>query len=236
MQKISICRKYQYEVRVGLKRVREDIVSRLCYGSQATVEEGVAATRQKPLGCNERWFADSSTIILGSGEIKGETQVQDTVATWHVPVEPEIVRKVKSGFLIIACERPQGGLHTQEYGATAKVEINGNNRDIIGLKDIPPGHTDYFHRVPVPRIPDVWPISGCGTVYAWPIHPAHLQESGKQTVRVEIDRNVSWDIDYVLLALTTDVSFLQIPSWLEKLIYALIGAALGAIAKVLIAG
>ena len=218
------------------KRLRNDLTTNFCYGSQATIEKGAGATRNTPLGCDDRWFADSSTIILGADEADQKRHNNSTVANWYIPIEPDLIKKVKSGFLIIACERPQGGLHTQEYGATAKVDINGHNRDIIGLKDIPAGHTDYFHRVPTPKIPEVWPIIGCGTVYAWPIHPKHLNETGNQVVRVEIDPHVSWDIDYVMLALYRDVSFFHVPRWLEKIIYALIGAILGAIAKKIITG
>lgn len=216
------------------KSTRPNIVTSICYGSQAIIEKGVAATRNNPIGCNDRWFADSSTIILGADDADRKGLHVGTVATWHIPVNPKLIKKIKSGFLLIACERPQGGLHTNEYGATAKVEINGNNRDLIGLKDIPAGHTDYFHRVPTPKIPDFWPISGCGTIYAWPVHTAQLNNTGNQLVRVEIEPNVSWDIDYVVLALSTDVSFFQLPGWFEKLLFALLGAILGAIARILI--
>lgn len=216
------------------RTARPDIVTSVGYGSQAVVDEGIAATRRNSRCCDERWFAGSSTIILGADGADNKKSHTRTVATWLLPVDPQLIGKIKSGYLIIGCERSQGGLHTNEYGATATVGLNGNNRDLIGLKDIPPGHSDYFHRVAIPKLPDFWPISGCGTIYAWPVHAYHLNSTGNQSVRVEIEPNVSWDIDYVVLVLSAEVLFFQFPGWLEKLFFALLGAILGAMAKNLI--
>jgi len=74
----------------------------------------------------------------------------------------------------------------------ARVSINGHNRDLIGLKDIPAGHTDYFHRPPnPPQLPRVWPVSGCATVYSWPVDRRHLAASGSQEVAVELEKDVA---------------------------------------------
>jgi hypothetical protein len=107
---------------------------------------------------------------------------------------------------------------------------------VIGLKDIPNGHTDYFHRVSTPRLPEVWPVSGCGTIYAWPVHRELLRDGEAQTIRVELDPSVTWDIDYVVLALSTRKTVTQLPDWVKQIIYVALGAVLGAVATLLIGG
>lgn len=211
-------------------KTKEKIISRFAYGSQVQIERGIASTLLHPHDCNIGWFAGESTVILGAGHLSDDQANDITVAKWHIPIEPGILACIQSGFLVIACERRQGGLHTRVYGAQAKVNLNGYGRDIIGLKRKPNEHTDYFHRVPTPKLPDIWPISGCGTVYAWPVHKDHLVAGGTQVVQLEIDRGVSWDIDYVMLVLNIVESISEIPNWVQQIIYLIIGAIVGALA------
>ena len=152
------------------------------------------------LMCHPSWFVGQSTVVLGGGCPDNDPNKSKTVAAWKLCVEVDSEPTISHGFLVIACERVQGGLHTQRRGATANVALNGNNRDLVGLKDTPPGHTDYFHRPHAPQLPEFWPISGCGTIYAWPVSPELLAETGEQIVTVSIDAGVAWDIDYVGLA------------------------------------
>ena len=67
---------------------------------------------------------------------------------------------------------------------------------------IPQNHTDYFHRIPLPSQLldiDIWPLSACQTIYAWPIQNDSLSTSNFQTITVKIDNHISWDIDYVAI-------------------------------------
>jgi hypothetical protein len=203
-------------------------------GSQAKVEKGVAFTRRNPGDCRMDWFAGNSTAILGlAREPNSEHAGPPTIAIWEMALDPELVARTRSGYLVIACERVFGGLHTQERGAIARVYLNDESRDVIGLKSVRPGHSDYFHRVAVtPEIRSIWPISTCQTVYWWPIHKHHLVSSGHQIVRVEIDGNVAWDIDYVTLVLEVTSRTFRLSG--KELLYILIAALLGAlIARVL---
>ena len=165
-------------------------------GSAATILSGEASTRSAPHGNRKAWFPNDGTIVLGAGD---DSKNLATLVEWQLEFEPVLENTLEDSFLVVACERTQGGLHTQRYGALATVRINGHVRDVIGLKDVPAGHTDYFHRPPLPRLPEFWPVSGCGTVYAWPVHREHLRSKGNQTVSIEIEEDVRWDIDYVVL-------------------------------------
>ena len=168
-------------------------------GSDAKVLSGVASTLAMTHGNRKAWFPNDGTIVLGAGD---NSKNLATLVEWQLEFKPALKNDLEGSFLIVACERTQGGLHTQRYGALATVRINGHVRDVIGLKDIPAGHTDYFHRPPLPRLPEFWPVSGCGTVYAWPVHREHLRSKGNQTVSIEIEDDVRWDIDYVVLCRT----------------------------------
>lgn len=176
-----------------------NLVRVLANGSEATIETGVASSRAEPNGNYEAWFPDDSTIALGVGK---DVHGAHTRATWRLDFDAGTENAIEDAFLIIACARPQGGVHTQREGALVHIELNGHKRDIIGLKDISADHTDYFHRPPLPRIPEFWPISGCGTIYAWPFQRNHLSPTGTQSVAVEIEDDIVWDIDYVALCCT----------------------------------
>lgn len=220
-------------MRMPFSQSIEEVVPCVTYGSQAQITRGIGSTRRFPRSTNKDWFAGDSTLILGASHIKSRARTRH-IAVWHIALDPSLVNRTKSGYLVVACERVQGGLHTRRYGALAKVTINGSCRDLIGLKSMPPGHVDYFHRVETPPFTNVWPLSGCGTIYAWPIHRSHLRSSGRQIVGIEIDPQASWDIDYVVLLLTVSRSVGHIPEWLKQVAYAAIGAGLGAVATLLL--
>lgn len=203
------------------------------YGSQVHLKSGTASTLRTPKGCPQGWFSGNSTTILGAGSAEGKEKDEKTVAYWDIPVDPDWVERFQRGFLIVACRRYFGGLHTQKYDAKVDILLNDKSIDSFGLKVIPPEHTDYFHRIPTPNLPDLWPFSGCQTVYAWPVLKNQLTESGDQTVTLRMDRDVNWDIDYVALAIRTE-SPGEPAKWIQQLIFLLLGALFGGVVSLLV--
>ena len=187
---------------IRISQSNQHLVLAQATGSAAKVLTGVASTRAAPHGNNEAWFPNEGTIILGASE---DSKKSKTLAEWQLRFDPQVEDDVEDAFLVVACERAQGGLHTERRGAQATVHVNGHVRDIIGLKGIPAGHDDYFHRPPLRRQPDFWPVSVCGTVYTWPVQKEHLQADENQTVTIEIEEDVLWDIDYVVLCCSVRV-------------------------------
>jgi len=195
------------------------------------VEKGVGWTAGNPGPCNPGWFVGDTTTILGADDADHGS----TVARWQVLVDPAAVEKCESGYLVICCERTHGGLHTRRKGAAARVSLNGHNRDLIGLKDRPAGHTDFFHRLPdPPQFPRVWPVSGCATVYSWPVDKRHLATLGTQVVEVELEKDVAWDIDYVCLIISR--TSYRVREACKQIGYVLLGVVLGAIATIMVGG
>ena len=198
-------------------------------GSQGTLSNGVGYTASRPGDCDRGFFVGESTIILGA-EISSNGP---TTAHWRVLLEPSLIGRCDNGYLVICCERTHGGLHSQRRDSAARVSINGHNRDVIHLKDVPVGHTDYFHRPANPtHLPSVWPISGCATVYAWPVDRHHLVASESQHVTVELEQDVSWDIDYVCVVLSEKSR--QLREGCKQIAYLMLGAVFGAIASLAI--
>ena len=175
-------------------------------GSSARVERGMGPTKRNPMHCNVGWFYGDCTIILDGGGDRAPDEISEVAALWDVPVRAEDIDAADHGFLIIACTRQFGGLHTQIDDSRVSISINGQQLDYFGLRDIPPGHTDYFH---LPRREPHWPwltevdpiLASCQTIYTWPIQPTHLKSQKAQTVQVRLDPQVGWDIDYVGLLL-----------------------------------
>lgn len=209
----------------------EDVTCEKVRGSDRTVEKGVGWTVGNPGTCNPGWFVGETTTILGAEN----PEYGSTIARWQLLMDPAVVGKCESGHLVISCERTHGGLHTRRWGAAARVSLNGHNRDLIGLKDIAAGHADFFHRLPdPPKLPPVWPVSGCATVYSWPVDKRHLVTSGSQVVEIELDKDVAWDIDYVCLIISR-TSYQLREAW-KQIGYVLIGVVLGAIATIVVGG
>ena len=201
-------------------------------GSKAKVEIGVGNTMKDPGNCDDGWFVGDSTIILGAGGIE-TGYLGETAASWEMLVEPSLIEQCCGGYLVVACERTHGGLHTSRKGALVRVMLNGNNRDSIGLMDKPAGHTDYFHRLPQPpQIPNVWPIEACATVYSWPVDKRHLKASGQQTVRVELEKDIAWDIDYVSIVMIKKSHRMR--EACKQVGYLILGAFFGGIATYVI--
>jgi len=171
-------------------------------GSSFQLHSGIVSTVAETNGCSSSWFSGDSTAILGSGEILGEPINSFIKASWKIRLTPYWREYFNKGFIVIGCLRYFGGLHSKEYGAQAEILFNNKPIDGFGLMIMPQNHTDYFHRIPLPRQLseiDIWPLSACQTTYAWPIQKDNLEEGNLQTVTLKIDANVSWDIDYVAI-------------------------------------
>lgn len=175
-------------------------------GSMLQLQSGIASTISNPNGCSASWFSGNSTVILGSGEIEGKRADSHTIATWEIEMAPYWQSHFKKGFIVIGCLRYFGGLHTKKYGAQVQVIFDKRPIDGFGLMIVAQNHTDYFHRIPLPpQLLDVeiWPLSACQTTYAWPIQKDILSPNELQSVTVQIENEVSWDIDYVAIVSNT---------------------------------
>lgn len=189
-------------------------------GSGATLNSGHAVTSSTGTHCPPYWFSGDTTIILGANPSSDGESQSETVALWRIHVDTSSLRRFSQGFLVVACVRHFGGLHS--YKRDSRVDIFLNERQIDGfaLRIKPPDHSDYFHRVPVPdSLPSLTPISACRTIYAWSLPKGILGRTEKQTIKIRIDRGVRWDIDYVCLLLQTRSSVPRVflsYSWSDK--------------------
>jgi len=80
----------------------------------------------------------------------------------------------------------------------------------------------------------MWPISSCGTIYAWPVQKQHLALGQDQEVKIELEAHVTWDIDYVALVIYRRKKELR--EGVKDVILLVLGAILGAIATILLEG
>lgn len=199
-------------------------------GSAATVTRGMGATKHNPLHCDVRWFTGNQAIILDGGGEWAPEQISEVHATWKIPVEQDVINATEHIFLVIACTRAYGGLHTQNEGQNVSISLNDEQLDYFRLKDIPEGHTDYFYRSPgerqLPRLLEVDPVLGaCATVYSWQVQPHHLRRSSHQIVGVALDPEVRWDIDYVSLLTSKRIHNLR--PGVVQILLVILGALLG---------
>lgn len=170
-------------------------------GSAATIETGAAATLETGTVLPSYWFSGATTIILGVSTAAPGGLLGDTVARWDVTVELSASDRWQRGFLVFGCLRYFGGLHSHREGARADIWLNDCQVDGFALRIIPPNHTDYFHRPPLPDVPPVSGFRDCQTLYAWPILKNALLTDRLQTVRVKLQPDVRWDVDFVALLL-----------------------------------
>ena len=138
------------------------------YGSKFELLSGHAGTKDKPKNCKEGWFFGDSTVILGYEAKQPDEPLQETVAEWTIEVPRKLLKKSVNQSLLIAAVRRFGGLHSGTYGSRVKIFINNKIIEDFSLKDIPSGHSDYFHRVPILRnLQDIEKLESCNTVYSW---------------------------------------------------------------------
>lgn len=163
-------------------------------GSTCSIQSGIVSTSAQKNGCHDGWFRGTTTAILGSDD---QERYEKTQACWQIDTNCDSLKKFQRGYVVIGCIRRFGGLHSSRFGAQVDIILNGRPIDNFSLMIIPDGHTDYFHRVPPPNLPDIKPISACETLYTWSIQKSDLNEKNHQIVTVVIEREISWDIDYV---------------------------------------
>ncbi len=167
-------------------------------GSSFRLRAGYAGTLDSLNGHNRECFSSDATMILGTLDGALMSRIAASRASWRIPVKPHFLRDYVRGFVAIGSLRFYGGLHSRQYDSKAAVSINGKPLDRILLRIKPEGHSDYFCQFPKPPFwPNIPPFGECSTLYAWPLIRESLVESDCQSVEVEIDGYVNWDIDYV---------------------------------------
>jgi hypothetical protein len=196
--------------RIGIKRFGDPVNNQLnmpdetwrCFstlGSEARELEGLSVTKQTGGECPPYWFSGESTIILGRSPKSNEVQECETRAGWIVTMDAASVQHFQRGFIILGCLRFFGGLHSLKFNTRADIFFNDQRIDGFALRIIPREHSDYFLRIPVPTLPEIGTISGCQTLYVWPLQRDDLALNGMQKINVRIDPEVRWDIDYVAI-------------------------------------
>ncbi|MDD5131307.1 MAG: toll/interleukin-1 receptor domain-containing protein [bacterium] len=167
-------------------------------GSQLRLVNGVAGTAPATEGHPLTSFYGDSTVILGAADSKDMESISKTTAIWSIPLDADTLRFFDSGYLVVACLRRFGGLHSKTYDSRVEISVNHKVVDGFGLRVKPPEHSDYFHRVPLPvDFPEISQISKCQTVNAWPILKDKLENTLEQKVSITIGNYVRWDIDYI---------------------------------------
>lgn len=71
-------------------------------------------------------------------------------------------------------------------------------------------------------------------MYSWLVDRRHLAATGTQEVLVEVETDVSWDIDYVCVVVSR--TSYQLRDACKQVAYILLGVVLGVIAAVLVGG
>lgn len=194
----------------------------LVRGNEARVN-GTASTLSEPHGSDPGWFSGPGTLILGDSHIAADETREYHEAEWKLTLDEKQLKKATGAYLVIACQRQFGGLHSRRYGAIARIYFNAHQRDTIGLKSIPDDHSDYFHRMKLAeRVEITPPFSHCNTVYFWFIDDGLLGPDKVQSIRVMIDPETSWDIDIV--GLIVQLKHRRLRKWFLGFLVALAGA------------
>ena len=207
-------------------------------GSAGECLGGHMATKKTPGKFSPAWFPGYHSVILGRED--PYKKLEASSAEWLLPVDQATVKAAEGGVLIVACERLHGGLHRSQPNPAPdetdfKIFFNNSEKDGSQLQVMPPGYTDYFHRVPDDDVKEllklldassIWPVPLCRTIYSWPINKDGLEIGKDQVVKIELASQVLWDIDYVVLVLRKPKKELN-PEVL-KIIYLILGALLAA--------
>jgi len=207
-------------------------------GSAGECLGGHMATKRNSGKFSPASFPGYHSVILGWED--PYKNLEASSAEWLLPVDQATVKAAEGGVLIVACERLHGGLHRRQPNPAPdetdfKIFFNNSEKDGCQLQVIPPGYTDYFHRVPDDNVKEllkligassIWPVPLCRTIYSWPINKDGLEIGKDQVVKIELASQVLWDIDYVVLVLRKPKKELS-PEVL-KIIYLILGALLAA--------
>ena len=167
-------------------------------GSMLRLECGIAGTRKAPTGHHLSEFPFETTVVLGdSGKNNPRNPSTRTIAHWEIPTTDFPIRLYTRGYLLIACFRHFGGLHSPTLKDRAEILLNDNVLDGFELQFVPEGHRDFFHEIPYPDAPRISPFSDCTTVYSWFVPTSHLRSEPVQRLTIRLDRDAKWDIDYI---------------------------------------
>ena len=175
-------------------------------GTELTLLSGTAGTASAPNGYPLATFPARSTVVLGAATTRlMETLTEKTLAVWNIPLATQSRELFDCGYIIIGSIRYFAGLHSKFYDSKVQIQLNNTFVDHISLRDKPPHHSHYFHRLPLPDFPRPQQIVACQNVYAWPLLREALIVSESQVLTITIDNYVRWDIDYVGLLVKTRV-------------------------------
>ena len=206
-------------------------------GSDGKVTQGYAITKNSHGPEQASWVTRNSTLILGVTADNSCQETGQSAVDWKFLINKRLRSKIDGAAIIVSCDRAQGGLHSGKMGALAHVKVNDCEVDIIGLREIPQGHTDYFHTTTTQDIKDIQQIKDSGTHYSFSVPVEFLNSRrggncalfGQETVSLAIDQEVRWDIDYVVLVIK--YTRRKIKAWLVALISTIFGAFIGVMAK-----
>ena len=159
-------------------------------GSSYNLISGIASTRSDCNGHPSDFFSER-TVILG--------KQKPTKVSWKIQIEQKYIQRFNKGYLVIACIREFGGLHSERKGAGVSILINNIPVDKFQLLVMPQRHSDYFHINRNSKPSNLEHLSTHSTIYAWPIRNGSLLNTPEQTVTVSIEKDVYWDIDDVAI-------------------------------------
>lgn len=167
----------------------------------AAILSGGAVTAATGTNCPAYWFSGPSTLILGRNPRPGSDPTTATIARWDIAVDQGAIASMQRAFVVIDCIRNFGGLHTRRKDAWAWIWLNAQCVDAFTLCVRPVGHSDYFHRPPVPEFPRCLAFADYQTIYAWLIPRHALANQANQELQVKIDPEVRWDIGHVSIVI-----------------------------------
>lgn len=181
--------------------------SSILKGSHYLDYEGIIGLESELNGHPSGSFSGDTSIILGASSRTDSFGIKQTTVKWNIPFQSKSIMDYDKGYLVIACKRKFGGLHSKDYDGRVKIEINGMNIDSFGLRIISDDHSDYFHRPEIPsEILKIKPFKDCQTIYTWDLWSDRLKFKPFQELKVSIGNTVRWDIDYIGIAYTTNES------------------------------
>lgn len=194
-------------------------------GSQGALHSGCAITKHTHGTQPEVWVRSDTTLIIGCHPDGPEKETEASTVEWTLPIDKSQIATATEAALVVCCERVHGGLHSPRQGATAYVFVNGQQVDLIPLLAIPDGYTDYHHREAHPEYSTISPIRNCNTVYRFSIAVPTLKTQSSVMVRLQLDAQARWDIDYI--ALIVNYTKRRLRPWVHSVIGAVAGFVAG---------
>jgi hypothetical protein len=176
----------------------DDWIKRVITGAEFHSFNGIIGTEQNTSEHPETSFSGKTTIILGSPKENVDIQNRPTNVIWLLQMNEIDIQKFKKGFLVFACKRYFGGLHSMKFNEKITISLNGKSIDGFNLKVIPENHSTYFHRVSPPvDFPKLAPFKDCETIYTWRLFKDRLSPNKPQILEVNIGPTARWDIDFI---------------------------------------